>query len=198
MIEYIKGTIAGLTPTEVVIDNAGIGHVMEISLQTYSKLEGRTEATIYIQSQVNQRDGITVDYGFADRDERELFRLITSVSGMGAGTARMVLSSFTADELRDAILGEDVNRIKSVKGIGLKGAQRMILELKDKIVKGGTATDTSALFQSSNSEAIDEATRALIMLGYSKPNVNKVIQNIIKKNPTARVEDLIKSALQIL
>ena len=137
MIDYISGKIAELTPTRVVIDNQGIGYGIEISLQTYSALEKKKETTVYIQSQVNQREGTEVDFGFATKEERELFRLITSVSGMGAASARMILSSLTANELREAILGENVTLIKSIKGIGLKTAQRIILELKDKIVKGG-------------------------------------------------------------
>ena len=136
MIDYVKGKIAELTPTRIVLDNAGIGYAMEISLQTYSAMENKTEATVYIQKQINPRDGIDVDYGFATKDERALFQLITGVSGMGAASARMVLSSMNSDEFQKAILSEDINRIKSVKGIGLKTAQRLILELKDKIVRG--------------------------------------------------------------
>lgn len=197
MIDYISGKIAELTPTQVVVDNAGIGYCSEISLQTYSKLEGKTEATVYIQNQPNPREGTSIDYGFADKDERELFRLITGVSGMGSSSARMMLSSMTAEELRNAILSEDINKIKSVKGIGLKSAQRLILELKDKIVKGeGVSNET--LFAVENNAAVDEATTALQMLGFSKPNINKAIQSIVKKNPSAKVEELIKSALQIL
>lgn len=197
MIDYISGKIAELTPTLVVIDNQGIGYCMEISLQTYAALENKTTATIYVQAQVNQREGTQVDYGFSSKDERELFRLITGVSGMGASTARMMLSSLNAEELREAILAEDVNRIKSVKGIGLKGAQRLILELKDKIFKGeGTSNDV--LFTTETSGATEEATSALIMLGFTKPNINKAIQTILKNNPTAKVEEIIKTALKML
>ncbi|MBO6169435.1 MAG: Holliday junction branch migration protein RuvA [Bacteroidales bacterium] len=197
MLEYVSGRIAELTPTRIVVDNNGLGYCLEISLQTYEALEGKTEATIYIQSQVNQRDGTQVDYGFAGKEERELFRLITGVSGMGAASARMILSSLTADELRDAILSENVSALKSVKGIGLKSAQRMILELKDKIVKGDGAS-SEALFQSDKNAAADEAASALQMLGFSKPNINKAIQAILKANPRASVEQIIKSALQML
>lgn len=197
MIDYISGKIAELTPTLVVIDNQGIGYCLEISLQTYATLENKTTATIYVQAQVNQREGTQVDYGFSSKDERELFRLITGVSGMGASTARMMLSSLNAEELREAILAEDVNRIKSVKGIGLKGAQRLILELKDKIFKGeGTSNDV--LFTTETSGATEEATSALIMLGFAKPNINKAIQTILKNNPTAKVEEIIKTALKML
>ncbi len=197
MIDYISGKVSLLTPTSVVIENNGIGYVMEISLQTYQALEGKSEATVFAQSQVNQREGTEVDYGFASRDERETFRLITGISGVGASSARMILSSLSAEELRNAILSEDINLIKSVKGIGLKTAQRMVLELKDKLVKGeGSASET--LFVSDRNETVDEATSALQMLGFSKPNINKAIQAILKKNPSAKVEEIIKDALKML
>lgn len=197
MIEYIKGSIADLTPTRVVIDNHGIGYSIEISLQTYEYLENKSEATIYIYHHIRQREDIELFYGFATKDERELFELIIGVSGVGVNSARMMLSSFTANELREAIIAEDVNRIKSVKGIGLKSAQRLILELKDKIVKGEGA-DTQALFKSDNSEVVEEATRALTMLGFSKANITKAIQSILKNNPGAKVEEIIKAALKML
>lgn len=197
MIDYIKGSIAELTPTRVVLDNNGIGYRIEISLQTYEALEGKTEAKVYIYHYFRQREDIEMYYGFASKDERELFELVISVSGVGVNSARMMLSSFTAEELREAILSEDVNRIKSVKGIGLKSAQRLILELKDKIVKG-EGSSTEVLFQTASNEAIEEATRALTMLGFSKPNVNKAIQTILKKKPGAKVEEIIKTALQMM
>ena len=197
MLEYINGKIAELSPTFVVIDNQGMGYCLEISLQTYEKLEGKKEATIYVQSQFNQRDGTSIDYGFASKDERELFRLITGVSGMGAASARMILSSMTSRELEDAILSENVNALKSVKGIGLKSAQRIILELKDKIVKGGAAS-SDVLFTSESNAAADEATSALQMLGFNKANIQKAIQAILKATPRASVEQIIKSALQML
>ena len=198
MIDYIKGTIAELTPTRVVLDNNGIGYRIEISLQTYEVLEGKKEATVFIYHYFRQREDIEMYYGFATRDERELFELIISVSGIGVNSARMMLSSFSAEELREAILSEDVNRIKSVKGIGLKSAQRLILELKDKIVKGEGASTGEVLFQATSNEAIEEATRALTMLGFTKPNVNKAIQTILKKNPGAKVEEIIKQALKMM
>jgi len=119
MIDYISGKVASLNPTSVVIENNGIGYIMEISLQTYQALENKKEAVVFIQSQLNQRDGTQVDYGFATKDERETFRLITSVSGMGASTGRMVLSSLGAEELKNAILEENVNLIKSIKPAGI-------------------------------------------------------------------------------
>ena len=197
MIDYISGKLVTLTPTMAVIDNQGIGYALEISLQTYDVLNGKDSATVFIQRQLNPRDGTDVDYGFATRDERELFRQITSVSGMGAASARMVLSSLTAEELRNAILAEDVARLKSVKGIGLKTAQRMVLELKDKIVKGDGA-EPGVLLRSEPNAAADEAATALQMLGFTKPNINKALQAILKTNPQASVEELIKAALQRL
>ena len=197
MIDYISGKLASLTPTMAVIDNQGIGYAVEISLQTYDVLNGKESATVYIQRQVNPRDGSEVDYGFATQEERELFRQITSVSGMGAASARMVLSSLSAEELRNAILSEDVNRLKGVKGIGLKTAQRMVLELKDKIVKGDAAS-TDMLFKTDAGAAAEEATTALQLLGFAKPNINKAIQAILKQNPGASVEEIIKEALKRL
>ena len=197
MIDYISGKLVTLTPTMAVIDNQGIGYALEISLQTYDALNGKADATVFVQRQVNPRDGTDVDYGFATKDERELFRQITSVSGMGAASARMVLSSLSAEELRNAILNEDVSRLKAVKGIGLKTAQRMVLELKDKIVKGEGA-DVGVLLTSDRNAAADEAATALQMLGFSKPNINKALQAILKANPQASVEELIKAALKRL
>jgi len=197
MVEYITGIIKELTPTAVVIDNQGIGYSMEISLQTYTALENKTEAVIFIQHQINQRDGSEIDYGFSSKDERNLFRLITSVSGIGASSARVILSSFSTEELQETILSEDVNKLKSVKGIGLKSAQRIILELKDKIVKG-EGNSSEILFHSDSSAAAEEASSALQMLGFSKPVISKAIQQILKNNPSAKVEEIIKTALKML
>lgn len=198
MIDYIKGKISELTPTRIVLENAGIGYAMEISLQTYSAMENKTEATIFVQKQVNPRDGSDVDYGFATQEERSLFQLITGVSGMGAASARMVLSSMNSEEFQNAILAEDINRIKSVKGIGLKTAQRLILELKDKISKGGVEGATTELFRTVDNQAVEEATQALVMLGFNKPAVAKAVQKILEKKPDSKVEEIIKTALQML
>jgi Holliday junction DNA helicase RuvA len=197
MIDYISGTISDLSPTWAVVDNHGIGYGLEISLQTYEALQGKQQVKVFVLTTINQRDATEVMYGFATKDERELFNLIIGISGIGAASARMILSSMTADEFREAILSENINRIKSVKGIGLKSAQRMILELKDKIVKGeGTSSET--LIRPDNNADIEEATIALTTLGFSKPNVNKAIQAILKKNPGAKVEEIIRAALQML
>lgn len=197
MIDYISGNIAEISPTRIVVDNHGMGYGLEISLQTYEALRDRKEARIYVFTTINQRDATEVMYGFATKDERELFELIVGISGIGAASARMILSSLSADEFREAIISENINKIKSIKGIGLKSAQRMILELKDKIVKGEGAS-AGVLLKADNNDDIEEAASALAMLGFSKPNVNKAIQAVIKKNPDAKVEDIIKAALKML
>lgn len=197
MTDYISGKLTELSPTNAVIENQGIGYIMEISLQTYEELNGKSEATLYIQRQVNQRDGIEIDYGFASKEERNLFRSITSVSGMGASSARMILSALNPEELRSTILSENVARLKSIKGIGLKSAQRLILELKDKIVKGDGGNFEAILHSQSNADA-EEAAVALQNLGFTKPNISKAIQTILKNTPDAKVEDIIKAALKML
>lgn len=195
MIDYVKGSVAELTPTEVVIEIGNIGYIALISLQTYSDLEHKSEAKVYMHHILREDEELY--YGFSTKDERELFRLIISVSGVGAATARMMLSSLTCDEIRNAIIGEDVGKIKSVKGLGVKTAQRLIIELKDKITKGAGTADTGALF-APQSACVDEATTALVMLGFNKSAVNKVVASIVKKAPTATVEAIIKQALQML
>lgn len=194
MIDYITGTITELTPTEVVIENGGIGYIALISLQTYSQLDHRNDAKVFIHHILREDEELY--YGFASKDERELFRLLIGVSGVGAATARMMLSSLTCDEIRGAIIGEDVNKIKSVKGIGLKSAQRLIIELKDKITKGAGAEST-AIF-AAQSEVSEEAVTALVMLGFTKAAVGKAVSAVLKKDPSAPVESIIKQALQML
>lgn len=197
MIDYISGTLAELNPTMAVVDNHGMGYRVEISLQTYEALNGKQQVKVFTTTCINQRDATEVTYGFSSKDERELFELIIGISGIGASSARMILSAMSSEEFREAILSENINKIKSVKGIGLKSAQRMVLELKDKIVKGeGVSTET--LLVPDNNADIEEATSALTMLGFSKPNVNKAVQAIIKKNPSAKVEEIIKAALKML
>jgi Holliday junction DNA helicase RuvA len=195
MIEYIKGRIEELTPTNVILETYGIGYHILISLQTYEGLNDKSEATVYIHHYIREDEELY--YGFATKDERELFRLLIGVSGIGASTARMMLSSLTSDEIRNAIIAEDINKIKSIKGIGMKSAQRLILELKDKVVKGA-GTDSPALFQSSSNPAADEATTALVMLGFTKANVNKAVAAVLKEKPAATLEEIIKLALKRL
>ena len=195
MIEYIKGQIVGLTPTALILDNHGIGYSILISLQTYEALQNKAEATAYIHHYIREDEELY--FGFATKDERELFRLLIGVNGIGVASARMMLSTLTSDEIRQAILAEDVNRIKTVKGIGLKSAQRLVLELKDKIVKGEGSAE-SQLFAAPGSAITEEATTALVMLGFSKANIAKVLPGILKDNPAAKVEDVIKAALKKL
>ena len=195
MIDYIKGQIIELTPAELILECGGIGYSILISLQTYEALQLKTQAVAYIHHYIREDEELF--FGFATKDERELFRLLIGVSGIGVNSARMMLSSLTSDEIRNAILAEDVNRIKSVKGIGHKSAQRLVLELKDKIVKGA-GSDTGLLLKVDTNAVVDEATTALVMLGFSKANINKVMPAILKENPQARVEDIIKSALKRL
>ncbi len=195
MIEYIKGRIEELTPTEVILETYGIGYHILISLQTYEGLNGRSEASVYIHHYIREDEELY--YGFATKDERELFRLLIGVSGIGASTARMMLSSLTSDEIRNAIIAEDINKIKSIKGIGMKSAQRLILELKDKVVKGA-GSDSPALFPTASNGATNEATTALVMLGFTKANVNKAVAAVLKEKPTATLEEIIKLSLKRL
>ena len=195
MIDYIKGQIVELTPTELVLDNQGIGYSILISLQTYEVFQSKTETVAYIHHYIREDEELY--FGFATKDERELFRLLISVSGIGVASARMMLSTLTSEEIRQAILAEDVNKIKSVKGIGLKSAQRLVLELKDKVVKGEGSAET-ALFKTDTNALVEEATTALVMLGFSKANIAKVMPAILKETPNAKVEDIIKAALKRL
>ena len=194
MIEYIKGTLENLNPTEAIVECQGIGYKTLISLQTYEALNGNKDIKIYIHHYLREDEELF--YGFATKEERNLFRLLIGVSGIGATTARMMLSSLTSDEIQNAILAEDINKIKSIKGIGLKSAQRLILELKDKVSKGDES-ETSALFSAANS-VIEEATTALVILGFTKQNVNKVISAVLKEKPGASLEEVIKMSLKKL
>ena len=195
MIDYIKGQIAELTPAEVILECGGIGYSILISLQTYEALQGKVQATVFIHHYIREDEELY--FGFATKDERELFRLLIGVSGIGVASARMMLSSLTSEEIRNAILAEDIHKIKSVKGIGLKSAQRLVLELKDKIVKGA-GSDTGVIFAREQNATIDEATTALVMLGFTKANISKVLPAILKDNPGAKVEQIIKEALKRL
>lgn len=196
MYDYIKGEIVELTPASAVIECGGIGYEVLISLQTFDALQGKKSAQIFVYHYI--REDEQQFYGFAGKDERELFKLLISVSGIGVSSARMMLSSLSDEEIRSAIISEDIHKIKSVKGIGLKSAQRLILELKDKIVKGGGAASAVPSLGYADPAIIDEAGTALVMLGFSKANINKVLPEILKKNPDAKVEIIIKEALKRL
>lgn len=194
MYDYIKGSLVELTPTEIILENNDIGYKMLISLQTYSKLQGSESAKLFIYYHLKEDDASF--YGFFDKIERSVFVHLISVSGIGPNTARMMLSSLSTEEVTNAILSADVNKIKSVKGIGLKTAQRAIIELKDKIGKGGQDFDLLAENPYSNSR--EEAGTALVLLGFNKVAVNKVLDSIISKEPTSTLEELIKKSLKLL
>ena len=195
MIDYIKGSLAELNPTEAIVECNGIGYSLLISLQTYEGLNGNSDVKVYIHHYLREDEELY--YGFATKDERNLFRLLIGVSGIGAATARMMLSSLSSEEIRNAIIAEDINKIKSIKGIGLKSAQRLILELKDKIVKGG-GSEASQIFSSGSNAATEEATTALVLLGFTKANVNKAVAAVLKESPNASLEEIIKLALKRL
>ncbi len=198
MIEYLKGEIAELTPATAVIDCNGVGYAASISLNTYSAIQGKKTCKLYIYEAIRE-DAYTL-FGFADRQERELFLLLISVSGIGGNTARMILSALSPGELINVISNENANLLKSVKGIGLKTAQRIIVDLKDKIkteaVAATSATGTTTL--PTNSEVMDEAVAALTMLGFAQGPSQKVVIGILKEEPSAPVEQVIKLALKRL
>jgi Holliday junction DNA helicase RuvA len=169
-----------------------------ISLQTYSQLEGREEALVYVHHIV--REDAEILYGFADRAERELFRLLIGVSGVGGGTARVILSTYTPQELSNIISSENAVLLKNVKGLGLKTAQKIIVEIKDKVVGVGAAVAQKDVLEnmSSGNEAYAEAVQALMMLGFSKASSEKVLKKVVKENPSAEVEAMIRLALKQL
>lgn len=193
MIEYIRGSLIRITPTYLVIETGGIGYFVNISLNTFSKLEKQSEYTLPVHEVI--REDAHQLFGFADTGEREMFRLLISVTGVGANTARMMLSSLSSEELERAISNSDVNVLKSVKGIGLKTAQRIIVDLKDKIGKITAGDEIFALSDNTNRE---EALSALVMLGFAKSAVNKVIDKIVREEKKLTVEDIIKKALKNL
>ena len=195
MIDYIRGSVAELNPTEIVLDCNGVGYSMLISLQTYEAVKGLKEAKIYIHHYLREDD--EEFYGFFTKDEREIFRLLISVSGIGVASARMMLSSMSSEEVREAILSENIAKIKSVKGIGAKSAQRLVLELKDKVIKGEGSASGSIIADGIDDVA-EQAGTALVLLGFSKPNVHKAVRSILSANPGASVEEIIKEALKIL
>ena len=195
MYDYIKGDIVEITPTEAILECCGIGYSIMISLQTYDALKSSSEAKVYIHHHI--REDEEQFYGFATKNERELFKLLISVSGVGVGSARMMLSSLTDEEIRNAILSEDVRTIKSIKGIGMKTAQRLILDLKDKIVKGA-GVEAAEITVPAKNHNIDEATTALLNLGFSKVNINKILPEILKESPDASIETIIREGLKRL
>ncbi len=196
MYEYISGRLSELNPAEAIVEAGGIGYTVLISLGTFSSLEGKTDSHIKLFLHHLLREDEESLYGFAAKEERALFRQLISVNGVGAGTARMMLSAMSCDELQNAIIGGDVARIKSIKGIGTKTAERIILELRDKIVKGEGKPLSPA--SGARSEVRAEAFNALVLLGFAKPNVDKALDMALKQTPDATLENLIKICLKIL
>ena len=201
MIEYIRGELAELSPATAVIDCSGVGYAANISLNTYSAIQGKKTCKLFIYEAI--REDAYVLYGFADKQEREIFLLLISVSGIGGNTARMILSALSPSELVSVISAENANLLKTVKGIGLKTAQRLIVELKDKIKTVGMAavggtTSAGMLLQSANAEVQEEAVAALTMLGFAAAPSLKVVLAVLKEEPEAPVEKVIKLALKRL
>lgn len=193
MIEYIKGQLADLTPTYAVIDCNGVGYLLNISVPTFSSLEGKTEAKLLVHEAIRE-DAHTL-YGFINEQERSLFRLLIGVSGVGANTARMILSSIAAPQLEQIILSGDHATLKKVKGIGSKTAERIIVDLKDKIKPIG---DTLILQQSMTNEVFDEALAALVILGFNRLQSQKVLKKLFDSEPSLKVEVAIKKALTMM
>ena len=193
MYEYIRGIIIERNPAHIVIEAGGIGYFVNISLNTYSKFNQKKEGLIYLHQVI--RDDAHVFYGFADKSERDLFRSLISVNGVGSNTAIMMLSSLTPDEIAVAVTTENVAVLKAVKGIGIKTAQRIIIDLKDKL---GKLYETDQIFLSPNNTILNESLSALVMLGFVKRDAEKVVSKILQEQPQTTVESVIKQALKRL
>jgi len=193
MFEYIKGDLNELTPTAVIVENHGMGYYINITLNTYSQLSGHTSAQLYLHQVI--RDDAHLLFGFKELKERDVFRLLISVSGVGANTARMMLSSLTSEEIKKAIFSNNSKTLQDVKGIGAKTAQRIIIELKDKI---GKEEEMGEIVLAQDNTIREEALSALVMLGFAKNSIAKVLDKIIKANAPSSVEELIKIALKQL
>jgi Holliday junction DNA helicase RuvA len=193
MYEFIRGAVADLNPASVVVDAGGIGYFINISLNTYSKINGKQEVNLLIHQVV--REDAHVLYGFAEKQERDLFRNLISVSGVGASTAIMMLSSLNPDEISAAVATGNVDVLKAVKGIGAKTAQRIIIDLKDKL---GKMPESGQILISPDNTLRNEALSALVMLGFAKKDADKAVSKIIKDDPEATVERVIKTALKRL
>lgn len=196
MIEYIKGELAELLATYAVVECCGVGYVANISLNTYSALQGKKECKLYI-SEVIREDAHTL-FGFFSKEERELFLLLITVSGIGGNTARMILSAYSPAELVSIISQGNVNSLKSVKGIGLKTAQRVIVDLKDKLPAAGGQEGLQLDLGTGGSQIAEEAVSALTMLGFNAQASSKVVDAIIRETPGCSVEQAIKMALKRL
>ncbi len=193
MYEYIKGKITELSPAYAVVETGGIGFYLNITLNSFSQLQNKDEYKLFIHQSI--REDAHVLFGFTQAGERDMFRLLISVSGVGPNTARMMLSSMPAPEVKRAILDEDVNKLKSIKGIGAKSAQRIIVDLRDKIT---LASEDEEILTLSNNTLKNETLSALEVLGFAKKHSEKTIEKMINQNPEITVEELIKKALKIL
>lgn len=204
MIEYIKGQLAELTPALAVVEAAGVGYALNISLTTYSGIQGKKEVKLYVHETLTTggRDDSFTLFGFVNKQERELYRLLITVSGVGANTARMMLSSMNPTELCNAIANGDERMIKTVKGIGLKTAQRIIVDLRDKIMASGIANELHVGGEKTestlNNAVKEEAVAALTMLGFSPAPIAKVVVSILQKQANLPVEQVVKEALKLL
>lgn len=194
MYEFLNGNISELTPTYVIIDCGGVGYHVNISLQSFTQMDGKKNTLVFLHQVV--REDAHLLYGFATKEERDIFRLLISVSGVGANTARVILSSMSVGEVQKAIVSGDINSLKQVKGIGLKTAQRLVVDLKDKMV--GKETEPLQLFSPQNNTIRHEALSALVMLGFAKTAVEKVLDQLLHDQKDQTVEELIKSALKRL
>ena len=197
MIEYIKGELTELTPAFATVEAAGVGYGLNISLSTYSAIQGKKEVKLYVYEAIREDDYML--YGFVSKKEREMFQLLITVSGVGTNTARMMLSSMSPAELCNCISTNNERMIKSVKGIGLKTAQRIIVDLRDKIVALGIAEEIpagGAMQAPVNNAVKDEAVSALTMLGFAPAPSQKVVVQILQEQPDAPVEVVVKLALK--
>lgn len=198
MIAYLSGKITFKSPTHIFVETGGIGYLLKISLHTYERVQHLEQCTLHTQMVV-RNDGQNLAgfdlYGFYEEAEKELFEKLISVSGVGAATARMMLSSYKADEIKQAIATENEALIQSIKGIGPKSAKRIILELKDKV---GKVSSDAHLLPSSNNKVKEEALSALLALGFSKPAADKVLTRLTASGSAPSVEVLIKEALKLL
>ena len=208
MIEYIKGELTEVTPTQAVVEAAGVGYGINISLNTYTAIQTKKEVKLYIHEAImtGGRDDSYTLYGFVNKQERELYRMLITVSGVGSNTARMILSATTPTELVNIISSGNEKMLKSVKGIGLRTAQRIIVDLRDKMLASGFIADLQSsaaaagmpILSAEQNEVRDEAVGALTMLGFAPAPSQKVVVDILKAHPQLPVEQVIKQALKLI